>query len=42
MSARIPTIHEVHDSRFSLSGGLEVLTSILANAPTSPSVVNPI
>jgi hypothetical protein len=28
MSARIPTIHEVHDSRFSLSGGLEVLTSI--------------
>jgi hypothetical protein len=28
MSARIPTIHEVHDSKFSLSGGLEVLTSI--------------
>jgi hypothetical protein len=31
MSARIPTIHEVHDSKFSLSGGLEVLTSILSN-----------
>jgi hypothetical protein len=28
MSARILTIHEVHDSKFSLSGGLEVLTSI--------------
>jgi hypothetical protein len=28
MSTRIPTIHEVHDSKFSLSGGLEVLTSI--------------
>jgi hypothetical protein len=30
MSSRIPTIHEVHDStcKFSLSGGLEVLTSI--------------
>jgi hypothetical protein len=29
MSAGIPTIHEVPDSKFSLSGGLEVLTSIL-------------
>jgi hypothetical protein len=28
MSARIPTIHGVHDSNFTLSGGLEVLTSI--------------
>jgi hypothetical protein len=28
MSARIPTTHEVHDSKFSLRGGLEVLTSI--------------
>jgi hypothetical protein len=28
MSARIPTMREVHDSKFSLSGGLEVLTSI--------------
>jgi hypothetical protein len=28
MSAGVPTIHEVHDSKFSLSGGLEVLTSI--------------
>jgi hypothetical protein len=28
MSAGITTIHEVHDSKFSLSGGLEVLTSI--------------
>jgi hypothetical protein len=28
MSVRIPTIPEVHDSKFSLSGGLEVLTSI--------------
>jgi hypothetical protein len=28
MSARIPTIHEVHDSKYLLSGGLEVLTSI--------------
>jgi hypothetical protein len=28
MSARIPTMHGVHDSKFSLSGGLEVLNSI--------------
>jgi hypothetical protein len=27
-SARIPTIHGVHDCQFSLSDGLEVLTSI--------------
>jgi ABC-type transport system involved in cytochrome c biogenesis permease subunit len=29
MGATLPTINEVHDSKFSLSGGLEVLTSIL-------------
>jgi hypothetical protein len=29
MTARIPTLHEVHDSKYSLSGGLKVLTSIL-------------
>jgi hypothetical protein len=28
MSIRIPAIREVHDSKFSLSGGLEVLTII--------------
>jgi hypothetical protein len=33
MSARISTIHDVHDNEFSLSGGLEVLTSIFNKKP---------
>jgi hypothetical protein len=36
MSAKIPTIHEVHDSKFSLSGKLEVLTSIYTKLTVNP------
>jgi hypothetical protein len=37
MSARIPTTHDIHDSKMSLSGGLEVLTSIHRLSSSSAS-----
>jgi hypothetical protein len=40
MSARIPTMQEVYDSKFPLSGGLEVLTSIQERSMAAYSAIH--